>query len=123
MTPQPQSLWLLVEQAGDVSIVRFRLRTLVKQGTIETIGDKLHELIDEQGRRRILLDFANVDGVASMLMGKLIGVARKLDETGGRTALCNLRQELADVFASLRLGQLIAIYPDEAMALQGLARA
>lgn len=120
MSSQPHSLWLDIDQVGDVTVVRFRPQEIVKDRTIESIGDTLDELVQQHGRRRLLLDFAQVQGMASLMMGKLIGLARRVDDHGGQVAVCNVRPDLAALFESLKLSQLFSVYGNEQEALRGL---
>jgi anti-anti-sigma factor len=117
MASQPQSLWLHIEPIGDVTVVRFRLQEIVKDRTIESIGDTLDELV-QHGQRQLLLDFAQVQGMASLMLGKLIGVARRADDVGGRVVVCNVQPDLSTLFESLKLSQLFSVYGDEQAALE-----
>lgn len=118
MAQHPQSLWLQTEPRGEVTVVRFRVAEIVKDRTIESIGETLDELL-QQGRRQLLLDFAEVRGVASLMLGKLVGVARRAEDAGGRVAVCNVHPDVAAVFQSLKLSQLLGIYGSEQEAMQG----
>ena len=121
MSSQPHSLWLHVEEKGPVTVVRFRLQEIVKDRTIESIGDTLDELVREHGRRKLLLDLSQVQGMASLMLGKLIGVARRVDDEGGHVAICGANADLAAVFESLKLSQLFSIFHNEEDALRSLS--
>jgi anti-anti-sigma factor len=118
MAEQTRHLWLVVEPVGDVTVVRFTLREIVKEGTVEAIGDKLTDLVEAQGCKQLVLNFGRVEGVVSNLLGKLAGLSRKLEEEGGRLALCQVQPPLQEVFQTLRLTDVFPIYSDEQQALQ-----
>jgi anti-sigma B factor antagonist len=118
MTESSRHLWLVVDPVGDVTVVRFTLRELVKQGTVEAIGDKLTDLVETHGCKQLVLNFGTVEGVVSNLLGKLTGLQRKLEEAGGRLALCEIRPPLHEVLETLRLTDVFPIYGDEQQALQ-----
>ena len=62
MAEQNRCLRLIVEPVGDVTVVRFTLRDLVKEGTVEAIGETLDDLVEVQGCRRLVLNMGGVEG-------------------------------------------------------------
>jgi anti-sigma B factor antagonist len=118
MTPQPEYHGFAVEEVGDVTIARFKIARLLKEGTVELIGEQLLALVDEQGRRRLVLDFRNVERVYSVMLGKIAALHTKLQAAGGRLALCQVRPDVYEVFEALNLHQVLHIYDEEKQALQ-----
>ena len=120
MSTSAQHLWLEVSPVGGATVVRFTLRELVKEGTVEAIGDKLFELVHERGQRNLVLDFGQVDSVVSTMVGKLTGLRKKLEEAGGRLALCGVKPHLLETFATLNLTGVLPIHGDEQEAVQSV---
>jgi anti-anti-sigma factor len=118
MTPQESSLWLQVNQVDEATIVRFTVQRLLKERTIETIGEQLTDLVETQGCRRLVLDFRNVEAVMSTMVGKLVALNEKTQTLGGRLVLCNVGPGLYEVFQSLQLPQRLSICSGEQEALQ-----
>jgi anti-sigma B factor antagonist len=110
---------LQVEEINDVTVVRFLDKKILDEGNIEQIGNQLFGLVDQGGRRKILLNFANVEYLSSAALGKLITMEKKVKATSGKLRLSNIRPEIYEVFAITRLNKLFDIHDDEQAAIQG----
>ena len=74
--------------------------------------------MDEAGRRKILLNFGNVEYLSSAALGKLITLNKKLQAAGGRLILCNIDPQIYEVFEITKLNKLFNIQKEEQAALQ-----
>ena len=110
---------LLVEQAGEVTVVRFTLSEIMSAGVVEAVGRRLFALVEDDGRRELLLDLAGVRKVCSAFLGKLIALHKQLLRLKGRLAACGLEPETALVFELCQLPRLFHIYPAAEDALRG----
>src|SRR5437868_4127970 len=90
MTSQPRRRRLEVEDIGDITVVNFVDKKILDEQNIQVIGEQLFSLVDELGRRKILLNFKNVEFLSSAALGKLITLNRKLQSTGGKLVLCEI---------------------------------
>ncbi len=106
-----------VSEIGEVTIVRFRDNKIVEDINIQELGQELFKLVEVDGRRRLLLDFATVDFLSSAALGKLITLDKKMKAHGGVLKLSNIRPEIYEVFAITKLNRLFDIRPDDADAL------
>ena len=61
MSSQPKRRRLELEQIGDVTVVSFVDKKILDEQSIQTIGDQLFSLVDEAGRKKILLDRFDLD--------------------------------------------------------------
>lgn len=104
--------------AGEVTVVRFVDRKIIEPSQIEELGSELASLVEDEGRKFILIDFARVEFLSSAALNKLINVHNKLTPLGGKLKMCNLRRELEEVFVITRLNRLLDIRTDEAKALE-----
>jgi stage II sporulation protein AA (anti-sigma F factor antagonist) len=120
MISQERNLWLEVDQAGEVTIVRFKIPWILKEGTIETIGETLTELVESSGCRKFVLNFGNVKSLASTMFGKLTALHQRIESRGGRLALCCIDPGLDEVFQAVKLVPLLPVYDGEQDALQSL---
>ncbi|MFN4261888.1 MAG: STAS domain-containing protein [Gemmataceae bacterium] len=118
MTSQPRRRRLEVEDIGDVTVVSFTDRKILDEQNIQQIGEQLFSLVDEAGRRKILLNFGNVEYLSSAALGKLITLNKKLQVTGGRLILCNIDPQIYEVFEITKLNKLFNIQKEEQSALQ-----
>ncbi len=118
MSSQPRRRRLEVEDIGDVTVVNFVDRRILDEQNIQIIGEQLFSLVDEVGRRKILLNFGNVEFLSSAALGKLIALHKKLQAVGGRLILCNIDPEIYEVFEITRLDKFFNIQKEEQAALQ-----
>jgi anti-sigma B factor antagonist len=109
--------WLEVEQVGDVTVVRFAVRTILDGEGIEAMGGQLLGLV-ENGGRKFVISFANVESVATAMLGKFVLLHRKLEAAGGRVVLCRVGDFLGEILKLMEFPRLFAIYGDEQEALQ-----
>jgi anti-sigma B factor antagonist len=118
MTSQPRRKRLEIEEIGDITVVNFVDKKILDEQNIQIIGDQLFSLVDEQAKKKILLNFSNVEFLSSAALGKLITMNRKVQGSGGKLVMCNIAKEILEVFEITRLDKLFKIYKDEQAALQ-----
>jgi anti-sigma B factor antagonist len=108
---------LAITEIGSVAVVRFPDPHAWDEANIQEIGFDLFQLVDEDGRDRLLLNLAQVEFLCSAALGKLITLNRKLKARGGVLKLSNVRPAVYDIFAMTRLNQLFEIHDQETDAL------
>jgi len=118
MTQQPRRRRLEVEDIGDIAVVNFIDKKILDEQNIQMIGEDLFRLVDELGRRKILLNFTNVEFLSSAALGKLITLNRKLQNVRGKLILCGISKEIREVFEITKLDKLFTIHKEEQAALQ-----
>jgi anti-sigma B factor antagonist len=118
MSSQPRRRRLEAEEIGDVTVVNFMDRKILDEQNIQVIGEQLFSLVDESGRKKLLLNFGNVEYMSSAALGKLITLNKKIQAVGGKLVLCNIDPQIREVFEITRLDKLFVIRGDEQEALQ-----
>src|SRR5438067_10734462 len=118
MSAQPRRQRLEVEDIGDVTVVNFIDKKILDEQNIQLIGEQLFRLVDELGRRKLLLNFGNVEYMSSAALGKLITLNKKVQAAGGRLILCNIDPQIREVFEITKLDKLFDIRNEEQEALQ-----
>ena len=118
MLTKSQNCHLEVEDIGDVSLVRFTSKRLLDPTEIQLVGMELFRLVDELGRRHVILDLGNVEYVSSAALGKFITLNKKVQGKGGKLVMCNINDDIFEVFEITRLDRLFNIQKDEQSALQ-----
>src|SRR6202162_909517 len=116
MSTQPRRRRLEVEDIGDVTVGNFVERKILDEQNIQIIGDQLFSLVDEVGRRKLLLNFGNVEYLSSAALGKLITLNKKLQAAGGKLILCNIDPQIYEVFEITKLKKLFNIHKEEETA-------
>ena len=108
---------LEVSDVGDVTVVRLTDRKVVDEANIQELGKELFNLVEEDNRKNLLLNFSAVGFLSSSALGKLITLDKKVKAHGGKLKLSNIRPEIYEVFAITKLNKLFEIKDDEAEAL------
>ena len=107
-----------MEQIGEVSVVNFVDRKILDEQNIQIIGEQLFSLVDQEGRRNLLLNFGNVEYLSSAALGKLITLNKKVQAAKGKLVLCNIAPEILEVFEITKLDKFFKIEREEQAALQ-----
>jgi anti-sigma B factor antagonist len=108
---------LEVTEVGDVTVVRFVDRKILDEASIQELGTELFQLVEQENRGKIVLNFSKVDFLSSAALGKLITLDKKVKARSGKLKLSNIRPEIYEVFAITKLNKLFDIKDDEADAL------
>lgn len=108
---------LLVQTIRDVTIVDFRDSSILDTVQIEQIGQQLFKLVDEQARKKLVLDFETVRFLSSSALGMLITLRQKSQAIKGTIILCSLRANLMEVFKITNLHKLFTFAENEEAAL------
>jgi anti-sigma B factor antagonist len=118
MSTQPRRRRLEVEQIGDVTVVNFVDRKILDEQNIQIIGEQLFSLVDNEGCKKLLLNFGNVEYLSSAALGKLITLNKKVQTAKGKLILCNIDPQIHEVFEITKLDKFFKIMKDEQTALQ-----
>jgi anti-anti-sigma factor len=110
-----------VEDVGDITVVNLIDRKILDEKNLEIIESQLFSLVDESGRRQILVSFINVEYISSQGLGVLIRLQKKLQSVGGKLSLCDINPVIHEVFEITALNKFFAIFEDEENALQWFA--
>ncbi len=108
---------LLIENRGGVAVVSFLDFSVLDRAQINKIGDELIDLVDEQGRKMVLINFEGVDYLASAVLGKLIPLHKRVAKKKGQLKLCGIKPSIHKVFEITKLDKEFAIYTDEDQAM------
>lgn len=107
-----------ISQIQDVTVVNFQQNAILDSAAVEAIGESLYKLVDEQARRKIVLDFTPVHFLSSSMLGVLIALQKKAQTIKGKIVLCGLRPELLKIFKITKLDKLLTFAKDEKRALR-----
>ncbi|MHC4406756.1 MAG: STAS domain-containing protein [Planctomycetota bacterium] len=112
----PETQRLDISEVGEVTVVGFRDQRIDDTG-IQELAEDLFQVVEAEGREKLLLNFAAVAFLSSAVLGKLITLHKKVKAQGGVLKMCNVRPEILDVFTITRLDRLFDIKGDEEEAL------
>jgi anti-sigma B factor antagonist len=109
-----------LEEISGVTIARFVDRKILDETNIQIIGYELFALVDTDGRRKIIVDFSNVEYFSSAALGKLITLDKKAKAAKSKLRLCSIRPDIYEVFVITRLNKLFEIKDTREQALEGM---
>lgn len=107
-----------LREIGDVTIVTFLCRHILKDLQIRDIGIRLLELVNTENRTKILIDFSKVEFMSSPMFGKLITLGSDVGKRQGRLVFCGLIPEVYEVLAITRLNRHFEIVETEEEGLK-----
>ncbi|MBN1508967.1 MAG: STAS domain-containing protein [Sedimentisphaerales bacterium] len=97
----------------DVTIATFNELSIVDEQQIRKIEAELLAILADDGDKRLILDFQNVEFMSSAFLGLLVKVHKRVVEAGGRLQLYNLDPRIRKVFEITRLAKIFEIVDAE----------
>ena len=113
---QPSS-HVKIRREGPVSVVQFADRKILEELSIHEIGEELKTLASAEPNVKLLLDFGEVDHLASAALGMLITLNKAVQEQQGTLKLANINKQIFQVFKITRLNRVFDIYDSAEEAL------
>lgn len=96
-----------VEKSGNVKIITF---TGDEVRDFESVlAKELHGRVEDLKECHLLLDFTHVEYLTSVELGTLIGLHKRVKDSGGRLTLFNLNAQVYEVFTVTHLQTLLGI--------------
>ncbi len=102
-------------QAGDVTVLDLGGKITIGEGSVALRG-AIRRLMEE-GKKKILLNLAQVGYVDSSGIGELVSSFTTINRDGGQLKLLNLTQKIQDLLAITKLLTVFDVYEDEATGL------
>jgi anti-sigma B factor antagonist len=116
----PTANGLVMMPIQDILLVDFQHARVLDAQVIEAIGRDLYALVDQQARKKLILDFSKVEFLSSQMLGVIMTLHKKSAAIKGRVVLCGLRPELKKVFALMKIDKLVPIVEMEGEAMEAL---
>ncbi len=114
--------FIAFERNGEVFCVRLQ-RPRIADHEMEDLGAELARLIDDENCRKMVLNLGpeEPECLISVLLAKLINLARRLAHLGGALALAQTSTHTRTIFRAAGIEKFFHFYPDQASALQAIA--
>ncbi|QDS98062.1 STAS domain-containing protein [Adhaeretor mobilis] len=106
-----------VSESASVTVVRFKDSKIIDPESIQELGAELFDLIEQDDRKKLVLNFSDIEFLSSAALGKLITFDKKAKRAGSRLILTNISPEIFQVFAITNLDKLFEIKDTEADGL------
>lgn len=113
---------LQVDNINQIAVVKFIDPKVMDPTRIEQMGSELLSLLDNGDNENVVVNFENVSFFSSAAINKLIVLEKHVRARGGEIRLSNLRPEVRDLFSYTHLDELFQIRPDQAEAIESLAK-
>ena len=109
-----------ITMADGIALITFNVPSIVDVSSVESISTKLHSLIDDGGALKVIVDFDGVKFFSSMILGLIVDIWRRLEETGGTVVISGIDPQLSRVFKITNLDKLFKFYPDRQSAVDAI---
>ena len=106
-------------QAGDVTVLDLSGKITIGEGSV-ALRTAVRRLLEE-GKKRVLLNLANVSYIDSSGIGELVSSYTAANKEGGQLKLLNLTQKIKDLLTITKLYTVFDVYDNEAEALNSYA--
>ena len=110
-----------IERAGNVAVVAFTSTCISDVEEISNASARVKDHIDKETPGTMVFDFSRVKFFSSQVLGLLLEARARLQDCGGKVAICGLNAQLQRVFKITNLDTIFAFYPDKDAALGATA--
>src|ERR1700744_5264233 len=101
-----------IQQVGPATVVELHTLALMEPLDIEAISEAIQRQIDEQGKKKLVIDFTTVEYISSRAINMVLVVKKKLAEVpDAELFLCGVGPRLADLIRITRLDKVLNIKP------------
>ena len=104
---------LKISTVDAVTVVGFVDRKILDAVSIQELSEELIALVDQDRHTNLLLNFSEVEFLSSGALNLLIILNNKVKASDGQIKLCELNENIYEVFKITRLNQLFDIHKNE----------
>lgn len=108
-----------VQQVEGAAVVTLQRRRIAGEGSRSSLWSALEELASQGKVGLMVLDFSQVQYVASQALGGLVMLAKRCRASGCQLHLCSLCPSILEVLELMKLDKALKIYPGVEDALNG----
>jgi anti-sigma B factor antagonist len=94
--------------------------TFINSKVVLEVREPLYQLVENEGHRRIVLNFENVNFLSSAPIGVLIYLKKKVEAVGGKLRFCCVEPDILAIFRITSVDHLFEIHASEADAIASL---
>src|SRR3954471_11062260 len=105
-------------QIGEFTVIEFMTPSLMDPVVLENAAQALYKIIDEEDKRKIVMDFEKVQYLSSQAIGIVLAMHKKLNSLkNSRLILCSVGPKLMELIKLTRLDRLLTIKPSQKEAV------
>jgi anti-anti-sigma regulatory factor len=120
MVPRGHRNWIEVEHIGHVIVAKFTTPSIVDEEKILVIGRELLNLVQQSGRRPLVLNFQGVERASAELLNNIVALGKRARARGGQIVFCDLNPEIAEVLKVMNPEDPVTICEHEKEALSAV---
>lgn len=107
----------LKKYSNQVVVVNFKIEELNTEDIALSISNELTRLTKKNMAMNIVLNLANINMIASPILGQLTQLIKLTAESGGKIVLCQASQKIKDILEITRLDTYLIVFSslDEAL--------
>jgi anti-sigma B factor antagonist len=110
-----------VSKVAGTTVVEFTTASLMDPVQLDLMAQALYQLVDEQDRRHIVLDFERVQYLSSQAIGILLGMQKKLAGLkNSKLILCGVGPRLTELLKITRLDRVLTVKPTQTEAVRSI---
>lgn len=108
-----------VQPIEKFTVVEFQTASMMDPVELEQMGSELSRLVDEEDRRRLILDFERVQFMSSQALGLIMTLRKKLgDLPHSRLVLCSVCPPLEKLLKITGLNKMLTVKATQKEALK-----
>jgi len=111
---------LRIRKQDDIGIVDFTTSRILDQSNVQQLGEEFDELLEKHSLTKVVLNFEKVNFMSSAVMGKLITLHKRVANSGGKLQLCNISDNIYEIFEIMRFNKIFNISKTEDDAISKL---
>ena len=105
---------------GEVRILEFSRADVTDAAYIKVLGDQIYAYLKQFDEPQVIIDFGKVSYLSSAALGMLIALNTVLNKKKGQLRLCNVNENIYEVFKLMKLYKLIKIFDSTEEAVASL---
>ena len=106
---EPTEERIFVERGPNETIVTFMEEKILSSEQIQELRESLMSLIEQAWSEKLILDFCNVKGLSSSVLGLLLVIHKKVREEKGRLLLRNMSPTIYEIFEITKMNKIFEI--------------
>ena len=108
---------IVVSSLGGITLVALQDEEILDESTINEIAEALFTVVKDKAPVRLVLSFVKVKFLSSSALGTLIRLNKRVEESKGKLKLCDIKDNLYEIFIITKLNKLFDIYEDKETAM------
>lgn len=101
-----------VQYTDNATVLAFTDRKILEDQDIRSLQDSVMSVIEQTDDIQLVLDFGQVEFLSSAVLGLLIRISKRINETGGKLCLCSINPKIYEVFKITQLTKIFDIRKD-----------